>query len=55
MKSAEMHQLCATLDVRELAQKIGLTVPPDAWVVVEVDEDGRTVDVMIRKWIRPPV
>ncbi len=47
MNVAKMVQTCWSYDARELAEKLGVTVRPDEWVVVEVDED--TVDVMVRR------
>ena len=47
MQTAKMVQTCWTFNARELAEKLGMAIAPDEWVVVEVDED--TVDVMVRK------
>lgn len=47
MHTAKMVQTCWTYKARELAEKLGMPVQPDEWVVVEVDED--MVDVMVRR------
>lgn len=49
-----MAQACWTFNPRELAEKLGIKIDPDEWVVVEVEDDSRTVDVIVRRWIEPP-
>ena len=51
MKSVKIEQTCYSYSFRELALKLGLTLTPQEWVVVEIEED--TVDVMVRGRVEP--
>ena len=51
MDRVKIEQTCYSYSARELALKLGLTLTPQEWVVVEVDES--TVDVFVRKRVEP--